>query len=400
MIFSSSFHHILIALLIAMQYPFETDFFGTALPLMQAGWKTDNVPSIQISAAQYGINCMTFFSSIISVFVYYKVKKRRLLISILFFFNAITNFCYLAVNEDTFWLAILLRLMNGIFLGFFHSIIVFYLYRFVTNIYYNFYGYLIQTVMFLGLVIIGLLFSFLHWTMVAIILAVQYILLAGLIWTLPEVLPPPKSITHDYIYQKQHRYHLFVIFLLMLLQQFSGIGIIINNVPRLLAGVGLQLKSHLQSTLMNIIGFLTTLIGAFISVSVQNKHMWAISAFGLALSLGIYGITLKSDVDIWVGTLAVFLFFMFYGFGEGPITWFLSGELFPDSVRIESGALTILFNATLGLIFTFVNRKIEQILGEFGTIIYCMIMDMISMILGLVFIPTIKNNIYESDILI
>lgn len=91
---------------------------------------------------------------------------------------------------------------------------------------------------------------------------------------------------------------------------------------------------------------------------------------------------------------------MFYGFGEGPITSFLSGELFPDSVRIERRALTIFFNATLGLIFTFINRKIEQILGEFGTIIYCKIMDMISMILGLVFIPTIKNNIYESVILI
>ncbi|KAK8845853.1 hypothetical protein M9Y10_020778 [Tritrichomonas musculus] len=74
--------------------------------------------------------------------------------------------------------------------------------------------------------------------------------------------------------------------------------------------------------------------------------------------------------------------------------------MFPDSVRIERRALTIFFNATLGLIFTFINRKIEQILGEFGTIIYCKIMDMISMILGLVFIPTIKNNIYESVILI
>ena len=61
--------------------------------------------------------------------------------------------------------------------------------------------------------------------------------------------------------------------------------------------------------------------------------MWGISALGLTIALLIYTITLKADVPQWVGTLGVFLFFMFYGFGEGPITWFLSGELFPDSVR-------------------------------------------------------------------
>ena len=251
---------------------------------------------------------MTLFSSILSIFIYYKIKKRRLIISKAFILNSAIFLGYLGINENRFWLAIFLRIFNGIFLGFFHSIIVSYLYHFVTC-YYGFYGYLIQTVMFLGLVFLNLLFSALHWKYVAIILSAQDILCSLLIWILPEVLPPPKSITHDYIYQKQHYYNLFVIFFLMLMQQFSGIGIVINNVPRMLIGIGLKIESHLQTALMNTIGCFTTFIGAYMSVLVQRRIMWAISSFGLTIGLVIYCFTLKFNIGNWAGTLGSFIFF-------------------------------------------------------------------------------------------
>lgn len=88
---------------------------------------------------------------------------------------------------------------------------------------------------------------------------------------------------------------------------------------------------------------------------------------------------------------------MSYGLGQGPITWFLSGELFPDSVRIESGAINIFLNQFLGLIFTYVNREVENSVGEFGSIIYSLALDFIAMILGLFFIPIIRTKNYEND---
>lgn len=218
-----------------------------------------------------------------------------------------------------------------------------------------------------------------------------------LIWILPEVLAPPKSITHDYIYQKQHYYNLFVIFFLMLMQQFSGIGIVINNVPRMIIGIGLKIESHLQTALMNTIGCFTTFIGAYMSVLVTRRCMWAISSFGLTIGLVIYCFTLKLNIGNWVGTLGSFIFFMSYGLGQGPITWFLSGELFPDSVRIESGAINIFLNQFLGLIFTYVNREVENSVGEFGSIIYSAVLDFIAMLLGLIFIPITRTKNYEND---
>ena len=186
----------------------------------------------------------------------------------------------------------------------------------------------------------------------------------------------------------------------MLLQQFSGIGMAVNNVPRMLAGIGLNLNQHLQKALMNTIGCLTTFIGAFASVTVPLNIMWAISSLGITIALVIYSIALKVDTANWVGTFADFLFFTFYGLGQGPIPWLLCGEFFPESVRIESGAITIICNTSLGLIFSFINEAIEKNAGEFGNVIYNIVMDFIAMFFGFFLIPQNKKDHYENDNLI
>lgn len=358
---------------------------------MIAKGQTNKVPQIQIDFSRYILNGSATISSIASIFIYYKIKKRKRMISIGFIINSIVYFCYLIVNENRYWVSILLRIMNGIFLGFFNTISISYLFHFVLVDYESFYGYLIQTIMFFGIVFISLILSVASWEILAIILGIQCLLISGLIWIVPELPIPPKSMTHDYITQKQHRYNLFVLFLVMLLQQFSGVGTVFNNVPRMLNGIGIEIESTLQSALMNTIGFFGAFIGAFASVKVSEKYMWAISSFGTCLALIIYSITLQINAESWIGTFGTFLFFVFYGWGQGPIPWFLCGKLFPETVRIESGAITISINMILGIIFTFINQTIHDNVGEFGSIIYSAVMDLVAGFLGLFLIP-IKNN--------
>lgn len=163
-----------------------------------------------------------------------------------------------------------------------------YLYHFAPSKYQSFYGFQVQAFNMVGHAFESFILAFLHWKYSAIVIASQCILLSILVWILPEVLALlQKCITCDYIYQSHHRYNLFVLILILILQQFSGIRIVINNIPEMMSGIGLNINNNLLNCLMNVIGFLTTFIAAFASVKLSRTLLWSISAFGLAVGLGI-----------------------------------------------------------------------------------------------------------------
>ena len=60
----------------------------------------------------------------------------------------------------------------------------------------------------------------------------------------------------------------------------------------------------------------------------------------------------------WVGTLGSFFFYLFYGLGLGPITWYFGVELFPDSLRIEVGAVTLITNQVFTIIYTYIEKPV------------------------------------------
>ena len=88
---------------------------------------------------------------------------------------------------------------------------------------------------------------------------------------------------------------------------------------RLLSDIGVNLNLYIQLALVNLIGFLSALIGSFIVDIVGVPSMCAFSSFGITLSLMIYDITLKISCPKWFGVFGVFLYFLFFGLGEGTI---------------------------------------------------------------------------------
>lgn len=179
------------------------------------------------------------------------------------------------------------------------------------------------------------------WRTVSIILFVQALIFGSLIWFVPDVKIKPKSISKEYIFSKNHIRCLLVMIMLMVLQQLSGIGIILGQFTEILLSVGLNIDNHLQAIMFDFVGVLSTFIAAFITDTISTRYMWCFSAFGLCISLIIYGITLKIMLPKWVSVLGVFIFFLFFGLGEGQIPWYVSGTFFPEEVRIESSAVCI-----------------------------------------------------------
>lgn len=393
MICNREFTHIIVVLFLPFQFQFLHDFYLQALENIKSKSIDFKIPVSQTEAAEKIFFVACTVGSIIAILIYYKIKKIRLFISICFGLNAIVWLVYLAFDEKHFWLAIALRICNGISTAIFHSVAISYLFCFVTHEYVGFYGYFIQTVMFLSLALVYLLFTFLGYKTIAIIFAIQDLILAGVIFLVPELKVPSKSITHDYIFQRHNLHNLFVTVMLMVFQQFCGINIVLRKVPLMLAGIGLDMETTLQYVFMDFVGFLSNFIGSFITYSVPRKIMWCISSFGLVIGLFLFALTLVTDnLPNWVGTLGAFLFYLFYGLGVGPIAWYYGGELFSESLRIEAGAITLITNQVFTIVYTYIEQAIQKKFDDIGSVVLCAIFDFIAIFFGMYFIPTPKNR--------
>lgn len=393
MICDKDLRYIIVVLFMPFQFHFLHDFYLQALENVKAKSLNFNISDSLLEATENVLFPAATVSSIISVFLFYKIKKRRLFLSICLLLNAIVWLVYLAFDEKRFWLAICLRICNGISIGIFHTISISYLFSFIYNDYVAFYGYLIQAVMFLSLTIVYVLFSFIEYKTIAVIFAIQDLLVAGIIFFVPEVQVPPKKVTHDYILASHNLRNLFIIIMMMIFQQFCGINIVNRKIPMMLEGIGLEMKTTLQYVFVDTIGFLANFIGSFIVVSISRKIMWCISSFGTLIGLILFILMFTIDnLANWVGTLGAFFFYLFYGLGLGPITWYYGGELFPDSVRIEAGAVTLITNQVFTIIYYYLEKPLLKKFDEIGGVILCAVFNFISIFFGMYFIPKRKKN--------
>ena len=141
------------------------------------------------------------------------------------------------------------------------------------------------------------------------------------------------------------------------------------------------------------------MIAAFITDYIGTKNMWSFSSLGLCIGLIIYAITLKTDTPNWLGTLGVFVYFLFYGLGEGPTPWYLCGTMFPESVRIESSAIILFENLFLGPILEQLWNSLDKINGQFGSIVFSAVACFLSIFLGRLIPAENRVNIDRVNIL-
>ena len=395
MICSRNITYILIIFGLPFQFAFHLCFFTYGVSNIQANWDFNKISKSQLEIANLITKYTATISPICYIFISYKIKKRRLLISIFFLISGIIWLVYLAINDSNLWLSILLRCLNGIVLGVFQSAQMSYLMHFSEEKLHGFHGSLVEVGITLSISILNLLFYAFSWKIVSVILSIESFIFSGLIWLIPEYRVIPKSYSRQYIYRSPYLKYVLIMMSIMTIQLFSGIGFMIDNCPRLLKDIGIEMGPYLQLALSNFISCLTAFIGAFIIDAVGVRYMWAFSAFGTVLSLIIYDITLKIDCPKWVGVFGVFLYFLFFGFGEGTIPWMLSGLLFPESLMIESASLLTFTNRFMDIWFDYFLKYVTKGLGEFGAIAFNAGVSLFGIWFGLFFIPNLKKKYIE-----
>lgn len=376
-----------------MQFNLFTDSWQVIVEKMVKGWKEKK--EISYYENYFGKKATIYVgsvSAILFIFVFYRCQRMKLIISITFIFSAFTWLIYFALSEEKIYIAYIFRSIQGIYLGCFHVSSLPYIMNFVKYSMKNYCGGLIQFSMFFGLFFLNLICVYLSWEVVIVILFFMSLIFSGLIWLVPDIFIKPKKITKKYIHQKDNLKLLIIMILTMLLQHLSGIGILLGQLSRVLAGIGLNIDPHLQIYLFDFVGVLAVINSSFMSDIVSTKYMWCLSAFGLCVGLGIYAVTLNYDLNIWISSLAIFIFFLFYGFGVGPIPWYLNGTLFDENVRIEASGINLFINLFLSPVIEYVLVKLDVVFGQIGSIVFAFICNFIAIVFGFCVIPFEKDE--------
>ena len=395
-----NFISVLIILSLPLQFSFQLNFYTNTASQIQKNWDFKKVSDLQLEIANRISTYFASASAVATIFLSYAVKKRRLPITINFIIAGIVWLVYLAISDELMWLVIVLRAINGILLGFFQSVHISYIMHFADKELLAHHGCLVQFSMFFSLCVLNFLIYAVSWKILAVILSIQSFLFAGLIWLVPESPIQSKSSSRAYIFHSPNFKNLLIMLTIMFVQCFSGIGFMIDNCARLMSSIGIDIPSELQSVLTNFIGCLATLIASFIMDIVSIKYMWAFSTFGMVLSLIIYDITLKVTCPNWLGVFSVFLYFLFFGLGSGPIPWLLPGSIFQESVMIESGCINCFMNRFMDIWFGYLLTFITESVGEFGSVIFNAGFSLAGCLFGLFAIPTMKNVYRENTTLL
>ena len=162
---------IIILLTLPFQFNLITDSYGILKVEIPKEWKTGRELSYY---EDYLAEKITYYvgivTAIILVFIYYRIRRMRIIISFGFFFNSVVWFIYLITDENHVYIFIFVRGLKGIFLSIFQMSHCVYILHFVSQENVCFCGGLFQGTMFTGLLFLNFIFYCVKWRIAIVIL--------------------------------------------------------------------------------------------------------------------------------------------------------------------------------------------------------------------------------------
>ncbi|KAK4299628.1 hypothetical protein Pmani_028113 [Petrolisthes manimaculis] len=163
-----------------------------------------------------------------------------------------------------------------------------------------------------------------------------------------------------------------LVFLVFMCGQFSGFGVITAYTADIFNAAGTNLDANLQTIIMGVVRFLSTILSAVLLDRVGRKPLLIISAIGSSVGMLCVGIFfyLKSNGSaegLGLLPLTSMLIYVFFNeLGYGPIPWLLSGELIPLSVRTIGNGVAVtayslfafIINATFPMLTSLVHTYV------------------------------------------
>ncbi|MES0879135.1 sugar porter family MFS transporter [Roseibium sp. SCP14] len=156
-----------------------------------------------------------------------------------------------------------------------------------------------------------------------------------------------------------------------LLQQFSGINVILNYAPRIMDNAGLHgLANELIATAgIGLLNMLVTLLAMVAVDRLGRRPLYIFGFAGALLSMTLIAVLFKLNNPefAWITLVALFSFVFFYAISLGPLPWLYMSELFPLPLRGKGMMVASLSNWICNFLVVFLFPVLAAGLGEAAT---------------------------------
>uniref|UniRef100_A0A1B6GDL4 Major facilitator superfamily (MFS) profile domain-containing protein n=1 Tax=Cuerna arida TaxID=1464854 RepID=A0A1B6GDL4_9HEMI len=170
---------------------------------------------------------------------------------------------------------------------------------------------------------------------------------------------------------KGNRRALMISCSLTILQQLSGITVVLFYMQNIFEMTGADLSSSTCSLVIGLVKFAAGFVCPFTVKSYGYKKPLTISMCGSALGMGGLAVyfwlkfnNFNVDSLSWLPLLSLIIYVFFFISGFGPIPWAISGELFPSNVKPIATMITTIGNAFFGFMTTKLFPYLNALIGQ------------------------------------
>lgn len=136
------------------------------------------------------------------------------------------------------------------------------------------------------------------------------------------------------LFRPGRRLILFVGIGLAILQQVTGINVIIYYAPEIFKNLGASSDSALlQTVVVGVFNLGFTIVAMTYVDKVGRKPLMLIGATGMGLSLLVFGLAMYFRITATWLLILVLSYIASFALSVGPVTWVLLSEIFPTSIR-------------------------------------------------------------------
>lgn len=184
---------------------------------------------------------------------------------------------------------------------------------------------------------------------------------------------------------------------LAILQQITGINIVMYYAPRIFTSAGLDASSAIgHSVLIGLVMLGFTMVALVLADRAGRRRLLLASSACMAAGLFALGAAYSTggDANPWLMLLWVLVYVGGFSIGMGPLVWTVLGEIFPNRVRAHAASTCILLlwlaNFGVSQFFPWLLRTYEfRVFWMFGVI--CLI----ALVFIWKFIPETKGRTLE-----
>lgn len=167
---------------------------------------------------------------------------------------------------------------------------------------------------------------------------------------------------------------LIITVFLAILQEFTGIDVVLNNLQTIFAAAGGDISAENSSIIIGAIQAATCVITSTLIDKAGRRFLTLVSFLGCVISmvsLGVYFHMKDAGRDMdavhYLPILCLIFFVISYNIGIGSIPYTLVSELFPQNVKSRAATLTIFANLFFSFITTNTFHYMVDTMGMGGS---------------------------------